>query len=417
MSILYNNIGSAHAQLGNYQKSEDAFKKSIAYAEKVGAQQVILQDYKDLADLYAKAENYKSQSEYLNNYYTLKDSLFTIEKDNQLAQLESEYVIEKKDLELEASRLKIEKEEKENTIYTIVICSGFLLMILLIYFFSRTRKKNKLLQEQNILISDQKQEIEKALNNLKSTQAQLIQSEKIQNPLNFVNNFSEVSNELVDEMNEELEKGDIDEAKAISEDVKQNLEKITYHGKRADSIVKGMLQHSRNSAGEKEPTDLNKLTDEYMRLAYHGLRAKNKSFNATLNTEFDDALRPQTVVPQDIGRVLLNLFTNAYYAVNEKDQLLKAKGQTDYQPTITASTSETASDIIITVKDNGNGIPKESIKRIFEPFYTTKPTGQGTGLGLSMSYDIIKNHEGELSVNAKTGEFTEFTIRLPKTDT
>ena len=278
---------------------------------------------------------------------------------------------------------------------------------------------------------EQAKEIEKAYNDLKTTQQQLIQSEKmaslgeltagiaheIQNPLNFVNNFSEVSHELLDEMKEELDKGDVEEAKAISEDVKQNLEKITYHGKRADSIVKGMLQHSRNNSGEKEPTDLNKLTDEYMRLAYHGLRAKNKSFNATLNTNFDENLKPQTVVSQDIGRVLLNLFTNAYYAVNEKEQELKAQGETDYQPTITATTTETASEIIISVKDNGNGIPKESIKRIFEPFYTTKPTGQGTGLGLSMSYDIIKNHGGELNVNTKTGEFTAFEIHLPKTNT
>jgi len=281
--------------------------------------------------------------------------------------------------------------------------------------------KNEKLQ---LLVDERTAELKQTITDLKATQNQLIQSEKmaslgeltagiaheIQNPLNFVNNFSEVSNELVDEMNEELDKGDIEEAKAISIDIKQNLEKITHHGKRADGIVKGMLQHSSSGSGKTEPTDINKLTDEYFRLAYHGLRAKDKSFNATLKSNYDDNLGEIDVIPQDIGRVMLNLFTNAFYAVDEK----KTKSETkDYKPTVSVSTEKSKDTIIITVKDNGNGIPKEALGKIFQPFFTTKPTGKGTGLGLSMSYDIIKAHKGELTVDTEKGKFTEFKISVP----
>jgi len=429
LSIIYNNIGSAHSQEGNIRKGEEALKTSIKYAEKVGTQQVILQGYKDLADLYAKEEDYKNQSEYLMSYYRLKDSLYTIQKDNQVAQLESEYTIEKKDLELEASQLKIEKEQKENTIYIIIICSGFLVLILLFFYFTRSKKKNELLQEQNSLISHQKQELQTAINNLKSTQDQLIQSEKmaslgeltagiaheIQNPLNFVNNFSEVSNELIDEMTEELKNGDIEEAKAIAIDVKQNLEKINHHGKRADSIVKGMLQHSRASGNKKEPTDINALADEYLRLAYHGLRAKDKTFNAELLTDFDESVQSIDVIPQDIGRVILNLVTNAFYAVHQKKQ----KAEDSYTPTVKITTNYSPleggmGDVTITVTDNGNGIPDQVKEKIFQPFFTTKPTGKGTGLGLSLSYEIIrKGHGGDITFKSKEGSGTTFTVELP----
>ena len=273
-------------------------------------------------------------------------------------------------------------------------------------------------------VDDQTIELRKSLIDLKATQAQFIQSEKmaslgeltagiaheIQNPLNFVNNFSEVSNELVDEMNEELDKGDIEEAKAISIDIKQNLEKINHHGKRADAIVKGMLLHSRTNPGEKENVDLNKLSDEFLRLAYHGLRAKDKSFNATLKTDFDPNLSKITVVSQEIGRVILNLFTNAFYAVNEKQS---SSTSTDYKPTVSVITKKLKDSITIAIRDNGNGIPENAIDKIFQPFFTTKPTGKGTGLGLSMSYDIIKAHNGQLDVTTKTEEFTEFKITLP----
>jgi signal transduction histidine kinase len=268
-----------------------------------------------------------------------------------------------------------------------------------------------------------KHTVEETLSDLKQTQHQLIQSEKmaslgeltagiaheIQNPLNFVNNFSEVSNELLDEMNEELNKGAIGEAKAIATDIKSNLEKINHHGKRADAIVKGMLQHSGTSSGVKEPTDLNALADEYLRLAYHGLRAKDKSFNAELKTDYDINISKVSIIPQDFGRAILNLITNAFYAVNEK----KRSGVPDYQPTVSIFTKQSGNQIAISVLDNGNGIAQKIVDKIFQPFFTTKPTGQGTGLGLSLSYDIVKAHGGEIIVETREGEGTEFRIQLP----
>jgi len=234
---------------------------------------------------------------------------------------------------------------------------------------------------------------------------------EIQNPLNFVNNFSEVSNELIDEMNVELEKGDINEAKAIANDVKQNLEKINHHGKRAADIVKGMLQHSRTSSGQKELTDINALADEYQRLAYHGLRAKDKSFNAKFETHLDPTLPKINVVPQDLGRVVLNLINNAFYAVSER--LRQAQPDIGYEPTVIVSTKNLGNKIEISVKDNGSGIPDSIKEKIFQPFFTTKPTGQGTGLGLSLSYDIVKAHGGDITVDTRENEGTEFTIKLP----
>jgi len=268
------------------------------------------------------------------------------------------------------------------------------------------------------------QNLEVAHESLKSTQAQLIQSEKmaslgeltagiaheIQNPLNFVNNFSEVSQELIDEMAEEIEKGDLEEIKELSTDIKGNLEKITHHGKRADAIVKGMLAHSRSGKGEKVPTDLNALAEEYLKLSYHGLRAKDKSFNADFKTDFDPNLPKVNVVPQDIGRVLLNLINNAFQAVNERSK----KEDSDYLPKVTVTTQLTANgQQLIAISDNGPGIPHDIKDKIFQPFFTTKPTGQGTGLGLSLSYDIVKAHGGELKVVSNEADGTKFTIHIP----
>jgi len=266
--------------------------------------------------------------------------------------------------------------------------------------------------------------VEKAYSELKSTQAQLIQSEKmaslgeltagiaheIQNPLNFVNNFSEVSNELLDEMKQELAMGNGQQAGQIADDVKQNLEKIIHHGKRADGIVKGMLMHSRASSGQKEPTDINVLADEYLRLSYHGLRAKDKTFQAKFETHFDKTIEKINVLPQDIGRVLLNLFTNAFYSVTKKNK----QHPEGYEPCVSVTTKRLTNKIEIRVKDNGMGIPQKVMDKIFQPFFTTKPTGEGTGLGLSLSYDIItKGHGGELKAETKEGEFAEFIILLP----
>ncbi|WP_224751061.1 sensor histidine kinase [Mucilaginibacter pankratovii] len=283
---------------------------------------------------------------------------------------------------------------------------------------------DKLVAERTAELTKQKDELQEAVKLLQTTQQQLIQSEKlaslgeltagiaheIQNPLNFVNNFSEVSMELIDEMGEELAKGDTEEVMAIANDIKQNLEKIRHHGKRADGIVKGMLQHSRSSSDVQEPTNVNNLADEYLRLAYHGLRAKDKSFNAELVTHFDDALPLIKIVPQDVGRVLLNMFNNAFYAVQQKQK----KGIVGFKPTVEVSTVKIGQFLEIKVKDNGIGIPEEIKDKILQPFFTTKPTGQGTGLGLSLSYDIIvKAHGGQIDIDSVEGEFTAFIIKLP----
>ncbi len=273
-----------------------------------------------------------------------------------------------------------------------------------------------------------KQTVEKTLTDLKQTQTQLVQSEKmaslgeltagiaheIQNPLNFVNNFSEVSSELLDEMKAELDKGNTQEAMELAKDVITNLEKINHHGKRAGDIVKSMLQHSRTNSGQKELTDINALCDEYLRLSYHGLRAKDRSFNSSFKTDFDSSLGKVNVISQDIGRVILNLLTNAFYVVNEKSSLARTKEDRSYEPTVTVSTKRLGDKVEIRVSDNGNGIPQKVLDKIFQPFFTTKPTGQGTGLGLSLSYDIVtKGHGGELKVETKEKEGSEFIIRLP----
>ena len=305
------------------------------------------------------------------------------------------------------------------------IVYGFLglVAVYLIYRYQRSniiRKERQRTQQKELA---QAKEIEKAYNELKTTQQQLIQSEKmaslgeltagiaheIQNPLNFVNNFSEINKELLTELKEEIDKGNLNEIKAIANDVIDNEEKINHHGKRADAIVKGMLQHSRSSSGQKELTDINALADEYLRLAYHGLRAKDKSFNADFKTDFDDSIGKINIVPQEIGRVILNLINNAFYAVDEK----KNKNGEGYEPTVSVSTKKEKDKIEIKVKDNGNGIPQRVLDKIFQPFFTTKPTGQGTGLGLSLSYDIVKAHGGDIRVNTKENNGSEFTITLP----
>ncbi|HMI02067.1 MAG TPA: ATP-binding protein [Pedobacter sp.] len=288
----------------------------------------------------------------------------------------------------------------------------------------RNAELDRLVEERTAELTKQKDELQEAVKLLQTTQQQLIQSEKlaslgeltagiaheIQNPLNFVNNFSEVSMELIDEMGEELANGNNKEVIAIATDIKQNLEKIRHHGKRADGIVKGMLQHSRASSSTMEPTDINNLADEYLRLAYHGLRAKDKSFNADLVTHFEEGLAAVNMVPQDIGRVLLNLFNNAFYAVQKKQKL----GIEGYKPIVEVSTARKKDELEIKVKDNGTGIPDEIKDKILQPFFTTKPTGEGTGLGLSLSYDIVvKAHGGKIEINSTEGEYTEFVISIP----
>jgi two-component system NtrC family sensor kinase len=281
-------------------------------------------------------------------------------------------------------------------------------------------KKQEALNRQKLL----EEEVARQTAEIRANQARLIQSEKmaslgeltagiaheIQNPLNFVNNFSEVNEEMIGELKDELKNGNIKEALAIAGDIAENEKKIRHHGKRADSIVKGMLEHSNAGSGKKEPTDLNTLADEFMRLAYNGLRSKDKSFNCELITKFDERLPKANVSQRDIGRVILNLFNNAFYAVNEKQK----KAGDDYKPEVTVAIGLDNNHFIIKVKDNGNGIPDAIKDKIMQPFFTTKPTGEGTGLGLSLSYDIVvKGHGGSIIVDTKEGEFTEFTVTLP----
>ncbi|TKK67502.1 histidine kinase [Ilyomonas limi] len=321
-------------------------------------------------------------------------------------------VVNKQNKELNTVREKVVQEEENSRIATAMKAQ------LEVQVAERTAE-----------LTTQKEALEHTLQELKATQAQLIQSEKmaslgeltagiaheIQNPLNFVNNFSEVSNELLEEMKTELNAGNDEEAIAIANDVKQNMEKIIFHGKRADAIVKGMLQHSRKNTGQKEEVNLNSLCDEYLRLSFHGLRAKDKAFNANFQTRFDESIGRINVVPQDIGRVLLNLINNAFYAVSERK---KMAGE-GYSPTVTITTKRInlpsgQEGVEIVVADNGTGIPAENVNKIFQPFFSTKPTGQGTGLGLSISYDIVtKQHGGTIQIQTKEDEGTSFIIQLP----
>jgi signal transduction histidine kinase len=349
-------------------------------------------------------------------YTQLYDSLNTLESQNKLLELQARYEVDTKEKQVEM----LKKSARLNSVLRNVFIIGFFLLIVIILLVLRQYKIKRRSEEQIKLKNDT---LSKTLNDLKATQAQLIQSEKlaslgeltsglaheIQNPLNFVNNFSEVSKELLIEMKEEIVSGSKVEAEAIANDVIENLEKIHHHGKRADAIVKGMLQHSRTSSGQKELVDINALCNEYLRLAYHGLKAKDQSFKASYHFDPDRILLNVNIVPQDIGRVLLNLLNNAFYAVNEKHQTNVA----GYEPTVTVATKKVEDKVEVSVKDNGNGISPKLLDKIFQPFFTTKPTGEGTGLGLSLSYDIVKAHGGELKVETKAGEGSEFIIHLP----
>jgi two-component system, NtrC family, sensor kinase len=378
--------------------------------------------YQHLATAYSMKGKEDSTNKYLQLALSVKDSL-TAEKLKRLAAFQRLTLDE---------QVRLQNEEKERIaagnkrrLYLLLVGIGVAVIIIgLIYRNNRQKQRAyNLLQRQKEETDLQREKAATALEELKSTQSQLIQSEKmaslgeltagiaheIQNPLNFVNNFSEVSGELIGELVDEVNKGNTTEVKAIAGDLQGNLEKILHHGKRADAIVKGMLQHSRSSSGTKEPTDINELADEYLRLAYHGLRAKDHSFNATLKTSFDESVGNISIIPQDMGRVLLNLLTNAFYAVNEKAK----QGLQGYEPAVEVSTKKTGAKVEVKVSDNGNGIPPHISEKIFQPFFTTKPTGQGTGLGLSLSYDIVKAHGGELKVETKEGEGATFVLQLP----
>jgi signal transduction histidine kinase len=365
--------------------------------------------YENLFRAYALNKQLDSAYKYQGLALTTKDSLYN-EKIKVLSEYQNLNFAEK----LKIQDLENEKElnQGKNRIYALLAGTGLILFLAFI-FYRNSRLKQKAHDK-----------IQKAYSELKETQKQLIQSEKmaslgeltagiaheIQNPLNFVKNFSEVNQELAEELKEYIDKGDMEEVKAIADDIKANQEKIKYHGERADSIVKSMLQHSRTSTSQKEPTDINVLCDEYCRLAFHGMRAKDKSFNAEVKTQLSNILVPVNVIRQDIGRVVLNLINNALYAVDKKAK----KGLPSYKPEVLLTTSKTGNNIEIKIKDNGDGIPDSLKEKIFQPFFTTKPTGEGTGLGLSLSYDIVtKGHGGELRMDSREGIGTTFTIIIP----
>ncbi len=423
------NLGWAYNSLGDFYSGTEQ-QDSVIYYASTGLKVLrsareakgVRHAYHLLFSAFNKQNNRDSAFIYLQLASTMSDSLNDADRKNLLAFQDVAYNEQVRAANLEKGR--IETENKIRTYAFLSAIAVFILIALLLYRNNRHRKRtNELLQKQKEKIEEQKNDVEKAFAELKSTQAQLIQSEKmaslgeltagiaheIQNPLNFVNNFSEVNKELLSEMNEEIEKGNLDEVKAIAKDAIDNEQKINHHGKRADAIVKNMLQHSRASSGKKEPIDINALADEYLRLSYHGLRAKDKDFNVEMRTDFDKSIGTINIIPQDIGRVLLNLYNNAFYAVDEK----KKQVGDNYEPTISVGTKKINDKIEIRVADNGNGIPQKVVDKIFQPFFTTKPTGEGTGLGLSLSYDIVKAHGGELKVETKEGEGSEFIIQIP----
>jgi signal transduction histidine kinase len=412
LAIAYLGMAELFKKAGNLDSALFYGRKTLQMAQEKRFNKELLQSYEMLASIYEKLN--PSQSVYFyKEAAVIRDSLFNQEKQRQL--LSHRFNEELRQQELRSTEQQI---RNKNRIYWLIAALAVFLCAV-IFLIRNNRQK----QSANTLLQQQKQKTELALHELKATQAQLIQSEKmaslgeltagiaheIQNPLNFVNNFSETNTELIQEAEEELKAGNKNETFALLADLKDNEQKITHHGRRAEAIVRSMLEHSRSSKGERQLTNLNALADEYLRLAYHGFRAKDKSFNANLQTAFDASIGAVSIVPQDIGRVLLNLFTNSFWAVGEKQ---KQAGES-YEPKVEISSKKVNGKIELLVKDNGVGIPQKAIDKIFQPFFTTKPTGQGTGLGLSLSYDIVKAHGGELMVESNEGEGAMFTIELP----
>ncbi len=397
--------------------------RSLQLAEQYKLNEQVANADLKLSELYERSGDISHAFKYYKNYIVYRDSISNITSVQKMADLRTAYEVSQK--QAEVNLLNQQKRNQRNLVISMGVILG-LTVIILFVLLKHNRDKQKaygILEKQKQETDRQKQKAEVALNELQVTQMQLIQSAKmaslgeltagiaheIQNPLNFVTNFSEVNNELIDELQKEADQGNMHEIKIIAKDIKGNEEKIKHHAKRADAIVKGMLQHSRTSTGVKEPININTFCDEYLRLSYHGMRAKDKTFNADFKTDFNTSLEKINAVPQEIGRVLLNLFNNAFYAVNEKAKLLL----NGYQPTVTVSTRKINGKAEINITDNGNGIPQNITDKIFQPFFTTKPTGEGTGLGLSLSYDIIKVHGGEIRVETKEGKGTTFIIQIP----
>ena len=427
-SLTYAEIANMYKDEGRTDSSIHYAKKGLEYAQNASSPRGVLTCSNILAEMF-EPTNPVEALRYYKIASKVKEGMFGAGNLQAIQELVAQE--DARQQEIATAKAAYQSQLKQ---YGLLASLGvFLLIAVLLYRNNLNRKKaNKLLQQQKTEVEVQKKNAEQALTELQTTQKQLIQSEKmaslgelnagiaheIQNPLNFVNNFSEVNKEMLEELKADRLKpvAERDEQTEfeIIEDVIANSEKINHHGKRADAIVKGMLQHSRTSSGIKEPTDINALCDEYLRLCYHGLRAKNKSFNATMKTDFDKSIGNINIISQDIGRVILNLITNAFYAVNEKTlSAVATPPAVKYEPTVSISTKKIQGKVEIKVTDNGNGIPQKVLDKIFQPFFTTKPTGQGTGLGLSLSYDIVKAHGGELKVETKESEGATFTLILP----
>ncbi len=418
-------LSRAYLKLSDYYIQKENKDSALYYSKKnldilktlgsvTGAETNMGLGYKNLYLSYQLNHQFDSAFKYQGLAFITTDSLDKVKIKNLAAFQKLTY---SEQLRLQA--LEQEKAQTHSRMVTYSLLAGlaiFLLIGLILY------RNNLAKQKANIVLQEQKQKIETTLQELRSTQQQLIQSEKmaslgeltagiaheIQNPLNFVNNFSELNKEMIAELKEGISNGNYNDVKIIADDIEANEDKINHHGKRADAIVKSMLQHSRQTKGAKESTDINALCDEYLRLSYHGLRAKDKDFNSDFTTDFDKATGNINIVPQDIGRVLQNLFNNAFYAVNEK----KKKGGEVYKPKVSVQTKRLNDTVEIRIQDNGDGINENIVRKIFQPFFTTKPTGEGTGLGLSLSYDIIKAHGGEIKVETKEAAGTAFIIYL-----
>ena len=421
----YINVKLSRAYTGLNSKDSAYFyaNSALEFSKKHLLTKELSDAYYALSDAHYKFKDYKNAYEYRILFDSLFNKTYSLASGQNAEKARMQIEQEKKDALTELEEIKKENATRRTRNLQFTAIGFFMLLAGFLFWNNRQKQKSKVI-------------LEKAFSDLKSTQSQLIQSEKmaslgeltagiaheIQNPLNFVNNFSEVSIELIEEVKSEKLKAQSERDEELEtemlEDISQNLQKIAHHGKRADFIVKGMLQHSRTSTGEKQPTNINMLADEFLKLSYHGLRAKDKSFNAELVTNFDENVPKIDVVQQDIGRVLLNLFNNAFYAVKERAKNKEQRAKTEYKPTVEVSTSAKDGLVVIRVKDNGIGIPEGIKEKIMQPFFTTKPTGEGTGLGLSLSYDIVKAHGGELMLETATSEQggTTFTISIPGTN-
>ena len=409
ISFIYANMASMFKQINKPDSAIYYAKKGVEYGQIISYRKGVFLSANILSELYDSTDP-KEALRYYKLADAAKDSLFGAGNIQTIQIL----ITQENERQKEVENAKAAYQNRLKQLGLLAGIGVFIIIALILYRNNREKQKaNKVL--------------ETTLKNLKSAQSQLIQSEKmaslgeltagiaheIQNPLNFVNNFSEINKELLKELKTEHAKAKTERDDQAEDEIVNivisNEEKISHHGKRADAIVKSMLQHSRSGTGKKEPADINSLADEYLRLAYHGFRAKNSSFNASMQTDFDKSVGKVNINPQDIGRVLLNLYNNAFYAVNEKNKM----AGTGFEPTVSVSIKRTDNKIALSVKDNGNGLSQKVIDKIFQPFFTTKPAGQGTGLGLSLSYDIIKAHGGEIKVESKEGEGAEFVVLIP----